>query len=666
MKIFITLIITFFYSTLFAKEDFQIESQPEILFQYKKLQKGQETFALQVDFNKAVSLLNKNEYEKAIALFKKTVKILKIPSFLNIGIAYYKLGDYENAKLYLDRIFELNIDIKHNVYAYMSACYYLYNITENFNYIDKIIDTAKNNPRLSDHSKRLLIDAYILLGEYKKALKILDTLDFDLDLKKGILYLKIRDYHSATVYLEKALENTVNQEMYNRVLWLLVYKDLKTNKLDLLLEHIEMIDDRKGEFQTNREMPLKIFFNPKKYTTEEYLEQITTFDENRKIDFIFYFAPFIFSENTEVFYDAYKGFVFGQKQSIESLEKMVEYNAHFLDVIKDDPILKVYKLQQSLGIDTKSYVYYNLALSYAHVYDFNNAYKYFTKAYKLNPGNKLFAVMTLLSAKRINLAVPDREYIEKNIQKTGGLFNAFALEVYKLIINPELKIKLPEASAKYKRTIFYKGIKFVESVDKDGIKKDDPLIKQYPKDPLVYLMNLIIRPKNISDYKYFSNIQDNLPLKMNDNFLSGPLLVTNYYIDLLKAMGLFKNADFNYTRKSTPSNLRSIALRDLHFGKPESTIQILEFLQENYKLEDRYTLYMVVAAMLEANRYNDASVQISLIKAILDDDGADFLTGVQLIQELKLRSVAQYFKEPYNDSYIDFKLIGLDEFLRSL
>ena len=35
-------------------------------------------------------------------------------------------------------------------------------------------------------------------------------------------------------------------------------------------------------------------------------------------------------------------------------------------------------------------------------------------------------------------------------------------------------------------------------------------------------------------------------------------------------------------------------------------------------------MYLMVAALLEAGRYNDASIQISLIKAILNDQDADF------------------------------------------
>ena len=120
------------------------------------------------------------------------------------------------------------------------------------------------------------------------------------------------------------------------------------------------------------------------------------------------------------------------------------------------------------------------------------------------------------------------------------------------------------------------------------------------------------------------------------------------------------------TGKHSPSYLRTKALTDLHFNASDETIKTLEYLRVEYNLEDKYSMYLLVAALLESGRYNDASIQISLIKAILNDEGADFLTAVQLIQELKISSAKQYLNEPYTDSLIDFRLIGFDEYLESL
>ena len=77
-------------------------------------------------------------------------------------------------------------------------------------------------------------------------------------------------------------------------------------------------------------------------------------------------------------------------------------------------------------------------------------------------------------------------------------------------------------------------------------------------------------------------------------------------------------------------------------------------------------MYLIVAALLEAGRYNDASIQITLIKSLLNDQDADFLTAIQLIQDLKIFSAKQFLNKPYLDSLIDFRLVGFDEYLESL
>jgi len=102
-KVVLLIFISFFSLYLQAKED-NIDSQPEILFKHDKLKKNQEKFRLQVEFNKAILLLEQGKYKKSIKILKETSSILKIPSFLNIGIAYYKLNQIENALLYLNNI----------------------------------------------------------------------------------------------------------------------------------------------------------------------------------------------------------------------------------------------------------------------------------------------------------------------------------------------------------------------------------------------------------------------------------------------------------------------------------------------------------------------------------------------------------------------------------
>jgi tetratricopeptide (TPR) repeat protein len=648
---------------LYANTDV-IESQPEIIFQFAKLKKTQENLALQVDFNKAVLHLSKNEYNDAIVLLKKTAKILEVPSYLNIGIAYYKLNSIDNAIVYLNKIYEIEQNSKLHTFSYMSACYYLYQISKDNKYLDTIVKISKKFKNLSEHSKRMLADTYIILKEYENALSVLNTMDYGMDLKKALIYIKLKDYEKANLLLKKAKNNNVNPNTLDKILWFTSFINLKLNNLDQLKETLDEINLRKNTFKANIELPLEIYFNQNKYTSKQYLDFVLKFDEGRKIDFIYYFAPFIFSDSQEIIYDSQKGFVYNQKESIVNLEEMVEYNSKFLDIVREDPIIRVVELKKMLTKDTKSYIFYNLALSYAQINDFNNAFQYFEKAYKLNPGNKLYSTLYLITANRLSIKIKDKEYIETTIKNNSGLYNYFGKEIYKLFINSQFTSA--DKALNYESTIFYKAIDFLKVMNENNKLSDHMLLDEHFKDPLTFLIRLIQRKENESDFTYFARLQDSIPLILNDNFLEGPLVITRYYFDILKALGIITKADLKISGGKTPSYLRTKALSDLHLGYPDETIKTLEYLQKEYKLEDKYSMYLMVAALLEAGRYNDASLQISLIKAILNDKDADFLTGVQLIQELKISSAKQFFSNPYLDSLIDFKLIGFDEYLESL
>lgn len=657
------LLITSICSSLYAKTEL-IESQPEIIFQYDKLKKSQANLALQVEFNKAVLLLEKEKFNESIEILKKTALVIEVPSYLNIGIAYYKLNSIDNAIVFLNKIYQNKKNATSNTYSYMAACYYLYQISKDNKYLDTIIKVSKKFKSLSEHSKRMLADTYIILKEYKRALKVLKSMDYALPLKKALLHLKLKNYEKANILLSQAQANTLNPNTLDKIVWFRVFTDLKANNIDRLRDNLDLVKNRKSLFKTNQELPLEIYFNQNKYTPKQYLNFVQKFDDNRKADFIYYFAPFIFSDSEEIIYDSSKGFIFNSSNNLENLEEMVEYNAKFLNIVKLDPIIRVVELKKLIVKDTKSYIYYNLALSYAQISDFHNALKYFEKAYKLNPGNKLYASMTLITANRVKVKLKDKDYIDAVVRSKDGMYNYFGKEIYKLFINPEYKTEVKALA--YKKTIFYKALDYLKLMNEGKATVNHDLLSKYYKDPLTYLMRLVYRKKGENIYAYYARLQDTIPLSLNNNFLEGPLIITKYYVDILKALGLFKKADLNIVGKKSPSYLRTKALKDLHFNKPDESIKTLEYLQNEFGLEDKYSMYLMVASLLEAGRYNDASIQISLIKAILKDKDADFLTAIQLIQDLKITSAKQFIKEAYKDSLIDFRLVGFDEYLESL
>lgn len=671
---FIVSIFLFFIyiNSAYAKENYIYESQPNVIFNYDKLTQKERSVALRVDFNNAVLYLEQKKYLNAIRLFKKTAKILKIPSFLNIGIAYYKLNSQNNSYLYLKKIYDLKEAAQEDVYSYISSSYYLYLITNDRKYITTILDVVKNikKNKITEHVKRLVADTYIILKEYDKAIKTIKTMKEQDRIKLALLYIKTKEYPLSQINLQQAYEDTKNDTMMNQILWFQIFVDLKANDVVKLQDHIQTIQTRIKVFDTNRKMPLKIYFNDSKYTAEQYFNRVINFSVDRKIDMIFYFAPFIFIDNQQIQDDTNLGFVLKNQQNIDSLDMMIEYNRKFINIVKLDPIIRVNKLQKMVDekYDTKSYEYYNLALCYAHIDDFSLAYKYFKKAYDLNHANKLYSAMTLISALRSDIKT--NKIIEKkinhNLLSNSGTYQYLGKYIYKLIYNPKYTLDSRKLTDISKRSIFLRALYFLEHINQDGIKKDEPLLNADFKDPLVFLLQSLAKQKNESQYDYISRLQDTIPKTYNDYFLKGPLLITQYYIDVLKGLGIFNRVDFQIKNELSPTYLRTKALIQLYDGYPIQSIKILENLQKEYQLNDKYTSYLIIASFLSANDYSNASATLSMLQFELDDNDAKFLNGIQLLQSLKLNSARRSFKHKYKGFLIDFKLEGFDQFLESL
>ena len=653
-----------------AKENKTIESQPQILFEYDSLIESQEKRELIVKFNTAVLYLEQDKYVQAIRLFKQSSKLLKIASFLNIGIAYYKLDSYKNAYLYLKKIYDLE-ELQHkDKFSYFSSAYYLYKITNDRAYINNITKVAAKAKRLTENEKNLVIDTLILQKKYKYALDMIKDTIHKSDLKIALLNIKLRDYKQAKIYLDKALFKAKGDEDRNAVLWFKVFRDLKANDLASLTDEISTIEYRKKIFFTNKKMPIELFFNKDKYVAKEYFDSISNFSPDRKYQFIYYFAPFIFEDYDAMHRDVSKSFIIKNQNSIGELNTMVKYNADFLKVIKLDPIARTQVLQEMLDLkyDTNSYEYYNLGLCFAQIYDYNNAYKYFKKAYSLDHGNKMYSVMTFLTAKKLDLKIDkiQKKFMVKNIMSKKGSYRYLAKYLYKLFEDSSIKLNPKLLTFKQKKSIFFRALYFLENLEKNGIVETEPLLMEFDKDPLVHMLNLVARQKDENDYLYISRIQDEIPKIYNSTFLKGPLVITDFYLDTLRALGLFHRVDFNIDKELSPSYLRLKAIVQLYNDKPETTIKLIEYIQKKYDIQSVDSYYLLIAAYLASGEKELAYTILSEIELIYKDKDAKFLSGVKLLQDLKLGSVTQYFQNKLDGKLVDFKLKNFDDYLESL
>ena len=505
-----TFFISLFFSNLHGEDGKTTESQPQILFEHENLKEAQNRRELLIKFNTAVLYLEQEEYVHAIKLFKQSSQILKIPSYLNIGIAYYKLGSINNAYLYLRKIYDFKELQFKDKYSYFSAAYYLYKITGDKKYINEITSISLKAKYLTDHEKLLVVDTLILQKKYKYAFDMAKEISTISNLKLALLKIKLRDYTNAKIYLEQAYNNAKGDKSKNEVLWIKLFNALKANDITNISDTIFKIEERKRIFNVNQDLKLELFFNKNKFTPKEYFDQIVNLSHDRKLDFVYYFAPFIFEDYDSLGINEARGFIIKNENSISELNMMIQYNADFLEVIKLDPIQRTYKLQKMIDekYDTKAYEYYNLALTYAQIYDYNNAYKYFKKAYSLDHGNKLYSIMTFITSKKLSLN-EDKvfwEILVRNIQSNKGSFNYFAKYIYKIFENPEQVLDEKTLSFKQKKSIFFRALYFIDNIEKNGIIKTEPLLVEFSKDPLVYLLSLIAKEKDENEYIYISRI----------------------------------------------------------------------------------------------------------------------------------------------------------------
>lgn len=666
-KIFLTILLI---SNILYANDI-LKSQPQIIFELDKL----DELEVSNEFNKAVLLFNKQRYKEAYDIFEKTKVVYEIPSLLNMAIILLKDNKKEEAITLFSEIYSKKSNLLNEPYAFIASCYYLFTLTSDDKYMIDLVTIFQNSDKLKNQSEIILnikdiileelANRYLMVKDYDNALGALNAMSYSLDLKKALVYIKQNNLLRADIILKKLIDTQKDEDRLDEIYWFSVFVNLKLNKLDVVKEILEKINKRGSDYKVHINLPFEIYFNKDLYSSSDYLKSILKFDEERKLDYLYYFAPFVFSDSKELMYDTVKGMVSKDKSSLESLEAMFNYNINFIKAIRNDPFVRIDQLKNELNENSKAYNYYNLALAFAQIKDLSNAYKYFEKAYKLSPGNKLYAVMYLITSNKVSKSMDDKqkELIKERIKSSDGLYNYFAKELYSIYVDISFENK---EEPYLQTTLFFKALDFLKKLENNEYVAEHPLLIDWEKDSFIYLLKLVQQTKNEDDYKYFSRMQDTIPLKYNNNFLNSSLITSLYYIDILKALGIFSRADFYIPKESSPLYLLTDAYSSLYLGKANESINILNRLKNEYNIENRFTMYLLVASYLEAKRREEASIQITLIKAFYNDTDTDFLTAIQLIQTLNINAAIQFLNKAYNNQFISFDIIGFDEFMLSL
>ena len=167
LKTFIYKIVStfLFLSTTFLYGNNIIESQPQLIFELQKLGSSNENLEIQVDFNKAVLHLKRDEYDEALKLFLKTSKVFEAPSLLNIGILYFKQNNKEKALEYFNQIYSKKTNLINQPYPFIASCYYLFELTKDDKYMIDLVTIFQNSDKLSEHKELITGIKDVILKE---------------------------------------------------------------------------------------------------------------------------------------------------------------------------------------------------------------------------------------------------------------------------------------------------------------------------------------------------------------------------------------------------------------------------------------------------------------------------------------------------------------------
>jgi hypothetical protein len=625
-----------------------------------KLTHTQDKLEQSLWFNKGVLELKNKNYKEAIYIFNQTKKVNKLPSLLNIAIA--RLNQKKESLAYKLFLELSKPSIKdQDLYVYLSANMYIYKITKDKKYLNIILNEYEFIFDSSDRERIVLVDTLIELGDYKKAEYIIDRNEDINFYKKAILALVNNNFDDAIFYLNETLAITYDKNRKLEIRWFLTYIDLKLNNISDIESDIDHIQRLKIDRYINDKYPLNLFVNTNKFDMYYYLKQITKLDLKTKIDLLFYFTSYKFSDEAQIQYSITDSFFLLKKEMINNLTNMTQYNKLLLKLVQGDPYMMRYGLENFKYDEKKSYMYFNLALSHARIGEYKDAMQQFQIALNLNPGNRLYALYVLLSAKQINKTLRSHKALKVQLNQSYGENARKAKILNKLLLTKSDLTHTDFDGIADDRIGEY--IEYLYCIDtKDDCR--DLLFFENRSDPIKDMLYLSLN-NNQSQYKFISNIQDNI--KISDKIYLQPTLISDMYIKYLKSVGLQSRINNIKSTRYTPLAVKLNTIIDIYNNSTLNNLSEYINVSEKYNMHGKDELFLQASALLLTNNNDeDAYIVFSYMNTIYKDNESSFLIGLRYLKANQFEKALEYLDVPFNHEYIDFRIEGLDKLLKEI
>ncbi|QCT93738.1 hypothetical protein FE773_00605 [Caminibacter mediatlanticus TB-2] len=636
---------------------------------------GQKEKALKIlekisNFSKALSYYNlgvikiqEKNYKEALNYFKKAIdnKENRPIAAINAAFCALKLKNYKLFDYYRNLAYTFLPEISKNPnypYYYSLVMYYL-----GLEY--ETIPALKMKTDFKNDSKKLLGVIYDYYNDPKNATKYLTT-----PLYKGLNFAKTGNYYEAKNYLQNTNSNIGKFALSLVDLKIGEYKESSTILKQFANKNLNLY-------------PIIIFLKPSLFSIKEAQKEfLNTFLKKREdfYDLFFYFAPYkVYNMNQTINYlkKGISGIPIGSIEEAKSfLKKSATYstlNIKISDAIKLALNGHIFLANQKFKNLIKKYpnryiLQYNLALTFAQLGDYYNAYKHFLKAYHLNPYDLKTGILALYSASKSNIQNKHLTALIKEDLNDNTTLEDAMLSIY---TNDRIKM-IAFLQKSQKNTPFWILTKLTIKAlyNKDFSYESLKLKSIFEKDIIANLLYFYATNKDLPINKFAQNFQSffiNINKKVNLNdFYYGANIAKEWLFDFAKISGLMYRIRILLINKAKTETfdiipvLKRLAYANFYTKHFEEAYTIYNDLINNKNVNDPQTLYIAAVSAIGANHHANAVALMELAK-LKNPSFLEARYGLGLLWQeagnLEAASI-QYskIKNGFKSKYFDFNI----------
>lgn len=613
-------------------------NQAEALKLYEKIALYSEALS---QYNLGVVQLKEQEYEGALENFKRSIanSDKRCVSAINAAVCCLHLKQEDNFNYYIDLAQAyLSTEANSKMYSYYYALINYYK----GHYLEAL--SALNHPTTDDNKiaqNKLKAKINTLYGNYPAAIDALENPLQQVDsFTLGSLYANAGDLSKAREYFniavlqnEKPVEETLS----------LVYVDLKLGLHEEAAGKLSKItEDYPNDVYTP--YPIKILLKPGLFDPDSIQRVYRTVNAKfhpQTYQKLFAFAPYKIFNATQTVGMLEKGNANLYIDDTASAKEYLTKGANTSDVNYGIAMgihkALSYHLRDAnnefkkllLKNPQHSILNYNLALSYAQLGDYANAYDYFLRSYHLDADNYLAGIFATMTSELINKANPKLiSVINENLSQEPSTEE---FDLYRTLTSMRDN---NYASAgrwlenNYKDRPMYLGMKIIIAsqlgMDTQARKASKKLIAMQPHDILPHLLYIDTHfnenpPKSYarSCINYLKNQKFNY-----DDLDFGPQIIRDRYVLMAALTGSLTPLiqRLEYRLQTTPQNRASLttalALAYFYNQDFEKSYAMYNDAIDKFSIKDEKTYYMGALASIGAEHYQNAISLFQLSKMI--------------------------------------------------